>query len=300
MVKWFEVGIILPSRSKGKFISPIRSCVACMNIERHRYSVFGYLATFPRTARRSVPTPINACRYAILKLAFTLICIKALSGDPGDTARTELFRRRDVFTHVDHCKNNPHTMSQSASSTASEADAVFDVRAIPGRVKHAQIFQRWSDLQVGQFFILLNDHDPVPLRYQFEGEFANAYSWEYLERGPEEFRVKITKLKPTAPASFAAPAARPAGATAAPTTAVRAPSAGTVKNVQEIDVRGFEPPEPLVRILDALESLPAGFTLRATTDREPCHLFGEAEQRGFRHDCHEQPDGSWITALTRA
>lgn len=172
---------------------------------------------------------------------------------------------------------------------------MFDVRSIPGRVKHAQIFQRWSDLQVGEFFILLNDHDPVPLRYQFEGEFANAYSWEYLERGPEEFRVKITKLKATTPPSSAAPA-RPAPAAAV----VRAPSAGTVSNVQEIDVRGFEPPEPLVRILDALEALPAGFTLRATTDREPCHLFGEAEQRGFRHDCREQSDGSWITALTRA
>jgi uncharacterized protein (DUF2249 family) len=186
-------------------------------------------------------------------------------------------------------------MSQSASTTASDSAAVFDVRPIPGRVKHAQIFQRWSDLEVGQFFILLNDHDPVPLRYQFEAEFTNAYYWEYLERGPEEFRVKITKLQPTAPAPFATPA-RPATAVAA----ARAPSTGIVSNVQEIDVRGFEPPEPLVRILDALEALPAGFTLRATTDREPCHLFGEAEQRGFRHDCHEQPDGSWITALTRA
>jgi uncharacterized protein (DUF2249 family) len=55
----------------------------------------------------------------------------------------------------------------------------------------------------------------------------------------------------------------------------------------------------LIRILDALESLPAGVQLRATTDREPCHLFGEAEQRGFRHDCTEQPDGSWITVLSR-
>ena len=192
-------------------------------------------------------------------------------------------------------RNKIHTMSQSASETTPDS-AVFDVRAIPGRVKHAQIFQRWSDLQVGQFFILLNDHDPVPLRYQFEAEFANAYSWDYLERGPEEFRVKITKLQSTAPASFAAPA-RPS---APAVSSAPSPAAGTVNNVQEIDVRGFEPPEPLVRILDALESLPAGFTLRATTDREPCHLFGEAEQRGFRHDCHEQPDGSWITALTRA
>ena len=147
---------------------------------------------------------------------------------------------------------------------------------------------------MGQHFILLNDHDPVPLRYQFEAEFADAFSWEYVERGPDDFRVKITKLQAIAAPT---PSAR---ATTAP-----APSCGSVgpanaNNVQEIDVRGYEPPEPLILILNALESLPRGNTLRAHTDREPCHLFGEAEQRGFRHVCNEQTDGSWITELTHA
>lgn len=174
---------------------------------------------------------------------------------------------------------------------------VFDVRPIPGRVKHAQIFQRWTDLPVGEFFVLLNDHDPVPLRYQFDAEFAGAFSWEYLEQGPEEFRVKITKLRaldePAAPAELAAPAQAKASEGAGGATVV---SEGT----QEIDVRGLEPPEPLVRILDALASLPAGVKLHAHTDREPCHLFGEAKQRGFTTDCQEQSDGSWLTVLDRA
>ena len=68
----------------------------------------------------------------------------------------------------------------------------------------------------------------------------------------------------------------------------------------EIDARGLEPPEPLVRILAALEKLPAGQQLHARTDREPCHLFGEARRRGFRHDCRAQTDGSWLTTLERA
>lgn len=176
------------------------------------------------------------------------------------------------------------------SSPAADASAVFDVRPIPGRVKHAQIFQRWFDLPVGQHFVLLNDHDPVPLYYQFEAEYAGAFAWEYLERGPEEFRVKITKLRPV-PGSVAT---RPAPPPSQPPVPV---AAGPVR---DLDARGLEPPEPLIRILDALESLPAGNTLRAHTDREPCHLFAEAEQRGFRHDCMEQPDGSWVTILTRA
>lgn len=180
---------------------------------------------------------------------------------------------------------------------SSPDNTVLDVRPIPGRTKHSTIFQRWFDLPVGQHFVLLNDHDPVPLKYQFEAEFAGTFGWEYLERGPDEFRVKITKLKavaaakaPAFPSGAPRPQAKPAPA---------AKIAPATNGVQEIDARGLEPPEPLIRILDALESLPAGVTLRARTDREPCHLFGEADQRGFSHQTNEQPDGSWITVLTR-
>lgn len=169
---------------------------------------------------------------------------------------------------------------------------VFDVRPIPGRVKHAQIFQRWFDLPVGGYFVLLNDHDPAPLRYQFDAEFPGAFSWEYLAIGPDEFRVKITKLRAVSAPANTLPAVSAA--------ALCAGSPASTERVQEIDARGLEPPEPLIRILNTLELLPANVRLRAITDREPCHLFGEAEQRGFRHACTEQPDGSWVTILDRA
>ena len=74
------------------------------------------------------------------------------------------------------------------------ADKVMDVRPIPCSVKHGLIMKTWFQLPVGDYFVLLNDHDPVPLRYQFEAEFGPAFSWEYLERGPTDFRVKITKV----------------------------------------------------------------------------------------------------------
>ena len=70
----------------------------------------------------------------------------------------------------------------------------FDVRRIPCQAKHAQIFQRWADLPIGGHFVLINDHDPVPLYYQFEAQFRGAFAWEYLVDGPTEFHVKITRL----------------------------------------------------------------------------------------------------------
>ena len=42
---------------------------------------------------------------------------------------------------------------------------------------------------------LHNDHDPMPLRFQLENTRGNIFTWEYLERGPELWRIKITKNK---------------------------------------------------------------------------------------------------------
>lgn len=76
-------------------------------------------------------------------------------------------------------------------------DKVMDVRPIPCSVKHGLIIRSWLELAVGDHFILLNDHDPVPLYYQFSALWPEAFKWEHLIKGPEEFRVKITKLKQT-------------------------------------------------------------------------------------------------------
>src|SRR5947209_18972956 len=80
-------------------------------------------------------------------------------------------------------------------------DRVMDVRPIPCSVKHGLIIRTWLDLPVGDHFILLNDHDPVPLHYQFSAQWPGAFTWQHLVKGPEEFRVKICKLKNLAPAA---------------------------------------------------------------------------------------------------
>ena len=79
--------------------------------------------------------------------------------------------------------------------SATDAPKVMDVRSIPCSVKHGRVVQTWRDLPVGHYFILLNDHDPAPLRRQFEAECPGTFTWEYLERGPGNFRIRLTKLK---------------------------------------------------------------------------------------------------------
>jgi len=67
----------------------------------------------------------------------------------------------------------------------------LDVRVIPPREKHPAIFETFDALGPGERFVLVNDHDPFPLRYQFEAERAGEFSWQYLEKGPVVWRVEI-------------------------------------------------------------------------------------------------------------
>lgn len=79
------------------------------------------------------------------------------------------------------------------SATGSAAREV-DVRSLIPMQRHATIFDLVGRLEPGEAFVLVNDHDPKPLYYQLEAEHPGVFSWIYLERGPEAWRVEIGRL----------------------------------------------------------------------------------------------------------
>jgi len=75
-------------------------------------------------------------------------------------------------------------------------DRQLDVRdEVPAR-RHELIFSTWASLRPGEGFVLVNDHDPKPLYYQFAAEHNGAFSWDYLEQGPQTWRVRIGRTLP--------------------------------------------------------------------------------------------------------
>ncbi|MBX7119372.1 MAG: DUF2249 domain-containing protein [Gemmatimonadaceae bacterium] len=70
----------------------------------------------------------------------------------------------------------------------------LDVRVIPPREKHPTIFGTFAALKPGESFVLVNDHDPKPLRFQLEFEYAGQFGWTYLEEGPAVWRVEISRV----------------------------------------------------------------------------------------------------------
>ena len=75
----------------------------------------------------------------------------------------------------------------------TQNDPVIDVRSVPPRERHPLIFGTFRDLPVGGALLLVNDHDPKPLYYQFAAERSGQFDWEYRESGPEVWRVRIRK-----------------------------------------------------------------------------------------------------------
>jgi uncharacterized protein (DUF2249 family) len=75
-------------------------------------------------------------------------------------------------------------------------DRVVDVRTEIPRIRHELIFSTFATLPAGTAFVLVNDHDPKPLYYQLAAENPGEFTWEYLDEGPEVWRVRIGRTGP--------------------------------------------------------------------------------------------------------
>lgn len=72
--------------------------------------------------------------------------------------------------------------------------ATVDVREIPHGQRHPRIFARFARLAPGEAFTLVNNHDPKPLRRELEAAHPGAFTWDYLESGPDEWKVRIGRV----------------------------------------------------------------------------------------------------------
>ncbi|MGH3634930.1 MAG: DUF2249 domain-containing protein [Mycobacterium sp.] len=76
-------------------------------------------------------------------------------------------------------------------------DTELDARELRKPDKHPTIFATYGGLAAGESFVLVNNHDPKHLHDEFETDHAGSYGWEYVEKGPKVWRIRITKLAST-------------------------------------------------------------------------------------------------------
>lgn len=70
--------------------------------------------------------------------------------------------------------------------------------------------------------------------------------------------------------------------------------------VIQLDNRGLEPPQPMVRTLAALDRSRPGDVVKIHNDRVPVFLIEELNTMGYSFSVEDQPDGSAIVTITKA
>jgi uncharacterized protein (DUF2249 family) len=70
----------------------------------------------------------------------------------------------------------------------------IDVRTVSPPARHPLIFGTFDGLAAGESFEILNDHDPLPLYFQFERSRTGEFEWRYLQTGPSVWQVRIGRV----------------------------------------------------------------------------------------------------------
>ena len=75
-------------------------------------------------------------------------------------------------------------------------ETTIDVRSMPPRERHPRIFSTFDGIAAGDAILLINDHDPKPLFYQFQAERTGQVDWKPQEQGPERWVIRIEDPRP--------------------------------------------------------------------------------------------------------
>jgi uncharacterized protein (DUF2249 family) len=150
-------------------------------------------------------------------------------------------------------------------------DVREDIRR--GAEPFVRIMAAVKGLGAGQVLVLRAPFEPVPL-YGALGKRGFAHWTE--RRAEDDWSIWFHRVDAQVPAApTAAQASRPAAV-----------------HPLTIDVRGLEPPEPMVRILEAVERLQPGDTIEVLHERRPMFLYPQLDERGFVHETDEPEPGT--------
>ena len=84
--------------------------------------------------------------------------------------------------------------SGCACGCAEAQDApVLDATSIPHALRHAAIFGALDSIVPGDSMVLVAPHDPLPLLRQAEERYQDGLAVEYLQRGPEQWHLRLTR-----------------------------------------------------------------------------------------------------------
>ena len=153
----------------------------------------------------------------------------------------------------------PATLTRVPEGRRVRLDVRDDIRR--GKEPFTRIMTAVRELEGDQALVLRVPFEPIPL-YDVLGKRGFQHWTE--RRAADDLSVTFYRESSPSPAA------------AAPTV---------------IDVRGLEPPQPMVKVLEAIDRLEPGVELEVRHDRRPTFLYPLLDARGYVHDTDEPEPG---------
>lgn len=162
----------------------------------------------------------------------------------------------------------PRALDEVPEARRAHLDVREDIRQ--GREPLARIMAAVKALGGDQVLVVRAPFEPIPL-YDVLGKRGFAHWTE--RHAPDDWSVSF----------YRDPATR-AWPPPAPATPV-----GPRRTI--LDVRGLEPPQPMVRVLQEIDRLGPGAELEVRHDRRPMLLYPQLDEGGFVHETDEPEPG---------
>jgi len=152
----------------------------------------------------------------------------------------------------------------------------IDVRDLKPQRRHEALLDLFDELEAGEGFVLVNDHDPKPLYHELKSMHGDVVDWEYRSRGSDGWRVEVVKTDES--------------------------EAADDDVVTRYDVREIPKEERHPTIHHRFGMIPEGGTLELVAPHEPRPLHGEFRQRygdSFSWEVVENEPGRCRVRITK-
>jgi uncharacterized protein (DUF2249 family) len=187
---------------------------------------------------------------------------------------------------VNHCCGGHLTLREAAAAAGIEVGVLVEALGDAGaEASHRVVLDVRGDLARGEEPLAkimaavkaLGDDEVLELHAPFEPvplyEVMRRRGWSHRteRRAADDWTVCFYR-EPSPAAGQTCTGARPAARTT-------------------LDVRGLEPPQPMVAVLEALDGLGAADRLEVIHSRRPVFLYPQLDERGFVHETDELEPG---------
>ena len=126
------------------------------------------------------------------------LVLPVVAADPAVSLAEILAGMHELLGHDGSPDSGPHSHGHDHGRCGcGESDSgtpELDVRAIPHAIRHATVFGAFDAIPPGGSMVLVASHDPQPLLRQLAVRTDGRLDVAYLERGPEAWRLQLTRL----------------------------------------------------------------------------------------------------------